>query len=465
MDNDQAAARLDEEWNVIEKVDSQRVVATGRLSPRQRIAALCEPDSFFEIGALTRTQQSMVMESTPADGVITGYAKVAGWQVAIACEDPVVLARTDRQVAANKMTRLVANAVFRNMPFIYLVDGAAGPVPQFAAGEGGLFGGLSRQDPQPDICALQAPFISILMGHCGLESAAMTAHSDMLIAAQPEAESPEPCSDQNQVDVWVGNDLAAIELTKRFLSLIPRSLSGPLRESEGYEGPEAKLPDQLSKPVPRRVVLQGLMDRGSLIEFDPGSDATLSTGIASSSGYPIAFAATGGQEPAVLGISALRRMSRIVRLSRRFRVPLLTMQDCAGYEQQALSGADFLRELSALMGALRSSPAPKLSLVTGRGHVLGNFVLGSRRLGFDYIAAWPFADIDTSDIPGEQLNGAASADGPWLAAGIGIIDDVFAPSETRDRLRRMIEILSLSRSLPSLEASRKNRYVDDVPSV
>jgi acetyl-CoA carboxylase carboxyltransferase component len=70
-------------------------------------------------------------------------------------------------------------------------------------------------------------------------------------------------------------------------------------------------------------------------------------------------------------------------------------------------------------------------------------------------------------VEGDQLDAAADGvgEGPWLAAGMGIIDDVIAPAETRERLVHMLEILAPCRSVAPLRETRDGRLVDDIPKL
>ena len=101
--------------------------------------------------------------------------------------------------------------------------------------------------------------------------------------------------------------------------------------------------------------------------------------------------------------------------------------------------------------------APKLAVVLRRGHVLGDFVLGGRRLGIDYAAAWPLAEIPTTEPVGFAATPApprGARQGPWPAADMAIIEEVLEPAETRRRLVHFLEIALLHRALPPLSPDR-----------
>ena len=72
-----------------EQVDAQH--ARGRLTVRERVDKLLEPDSFWELGILNRSQREQVWEQTAADGRVCGFGKIDGRTVAVIAEDRTVL--------------------------------------------------------------------------------------------------------------------------------------------------------------------------------------------------------------------------------------------------------------------------------------------------------------------------------------------------------------------------------------
>jgi hypothetical protein len=54
---------------------------------------------------------------------------------------------------------------------------------------------------------------------------------------------------------------------------------------------------------------------------------------------------------------------------------------------------------------------------------------------------------------------------PWLAAGLGHIDEVLAPSELRGYLGVMLSLFGHGRELPPPEVQRAGRYIDDISKV
>jgi acetyl-CoA carboxylase carboxyltransferase component len=400
------------------------------MNARTRIEALIDPGSWLETGRLARSQQPSVAESTPADGLICGYARVADREVAVLCEDPEVLARTDGQVARNKRHRMLATSVTRGLAIVYIAD-APDSNATFAPGEGELFGHLGHQYPEPRLDRLRAPIIAVVFGQAEGSSARLVQAADVTVGS----------------DVVFYEDVEAMTTVRRLLELLPRAPRMPLER-----GPVASPVRALHDESQPEELGAGLWDEGSVIAF------TEQTGVARLDGWPVCYAVAHEMVTAA-DLEALRV---VARLSAKHEVPLLMIQDTGGYEGDI--PPDLAQEVYL---SIRRSRGAKLALVVGRGHVLGDFAYGGRACGVDYVCCWPDAEVGCLDVPvyrpGAIPDGVER--GALLAAGLGVVDDVLLPSETRDRLARMVALMAPARAYPSLEEDRGGRLVDDIAKV
>src|SRR4051812_40407548 len=92
----------------------------GKLFARERIALLVDADSFVEDALLANS----VAADLPADGVVTGLARVAGRQVAIMANDSTVKAGSWGKRTVEKILRIQELAQRVQCPLLYLVDSA-----------------------------------------------------------------------------------------------------------------------------------------------------------------------------------------------------------------------------------------------------------------------------------------------------------------------------------------------------
>jgi acetyl-CoA carboxylase carboxyltransferase component len=133
-------------------------------------------------------------------------------------------------------------------------------------------------------------------------------------------------------------------------------------------------------------------------------------------------------------------------------MPLLVIQDIRGYDPATCQSGAFQAAEAYARQQIQRVEGGRICLVVGDGHVLGRYLLGGREIGYDAVFAWPWANIGVTDVSvfdAPHLE-AERVEGPWLAAGLGMIEDVITPAETRVRLIRMLTIMQGGRGRPTV---------------
>ena len=102
--------------------------ACGRLTARERIAALVDDGSWREIGLLALPELRREAPS-PGDAIITGLGRIGGRKVCVVAIDATVLAGTTAPVNMRKQNRVAEWAGKRGMPLIFLSDNDGGRLP------------------------------------------------------------------------------------------------------------------------------------------------------------------------------------------------------------------------------------------------------------------------------------------------------------------------------------------------
>jgi acetyl-CoA carboxylase carboxyltransferase component len=441
--DDPGMARLERERSTALSIESDRPLSPGRLTPRQRLAALLDDGSFLELGALANSQQPGATAPTPGDGVVTGFGAIDGDQVAVMSEDPWLLARTDGQVAKSKRRRLLKLALQQRLPIVLFADGPTLPRPVFPATGGHLIGGIAEQYDDADLHGREAPLIGVVLGPATGQTGELLAESDVLVAS---AEAQPNDGSEIDADVVVANDTEAVLVARALLRLDGSGHGSGPKSTGGLAGVPAS--DDIGAE---------LADPGTWMAFARDRGSGLISGILAVGGIPMAVAVTGAGGQRLLGGDDLGRLRRIVAISGRFSMPLLLVQDCDGYAPGLMDDRSSAAALADLIAGLRALTAPIVSLVTGAGHVLGTFCLGGRQVDPSYILAWPWADIGVTDTPAydAQSLGAYRQRGPWLAAGLGLVDDVITPEETGPWLRWFAALYAERRHLPPIAPDRR----------
>ena len=105
------------------RIDKQH--AAGRLTARERILQLLDPDTFVEIDKFVRhrcTDFGMEENKVYGDGVVTGYGKIDGRLMYVFAQDFTVLGGSLSRTNANKITKIMDLAVKMGAPVIGLND-------------------------------------------------------------------------------------------------------------------------------------------------------------------------------------------------------------------------------------------------------------------------------------------------------------------------------------------------------
>lgn len=386
----------------------------SRLPTHERLARLADSGSLLEIGAKARSQQPSVSEVTPADGLHIAFARIHDQEVLIAAENQEVLKRSDREVARSKLTRALDFALARSLPMILVLDAPEGELARFEPTAGELHGRMADPSISPDPSLRTAPLLVIALGSVRGLASEWRAHADLVITTSEF---------ENTADLIAADDSEALEFARRALAWLH-----PRVEPTADDEQISALP---AGPMPVAEAIERLADPGASLQLAPGD--AVSGRLARIDGWPTLFLGAQG----ALSSRDLKRIRRGVDLSGRIQVPLVLLQDCPGYDASAVADLDASARLSA---SYRRWSNPRVAVVCGTGHVLGSFALGARPLGLDFAIAWPWAHLAVNDPPAydvDSLKRERRPD-PWLAAGLGLVEDVLTPDETAQTLRRLV---------------------------
>lgn len=424
--------------------DGQTLRGGPQLTPRARLHAAADAGSVLEIAPLARGQQPEA-GPTPADGVHAALGRIHGTEVVLVADDPAVLADTDGEVARSKRQRAVHLAARARLPLVLLLDGtvAAPDPPDVFAGQ--LLGRMSDPRERLEIDRLDAPVVAAVFGPLGGRSRELLASADLVVAVAEAAQDlgVDPGHvDPGHVDIVAVDAAGVVEAVRTVFAALSGSGTSTRRlpTATPADGPTA----EDAVPCSVAETFASVVDEVTVAMF-PTTGGVVPA-LARVAGHPVLVIGTGrdGTDgtviPAVLSASCLRRLRRLVGLAHAAGIPLIVLQDCSGYGTDVRDSPDLV---TAVQGALRTAAVPRLCVVTGAGHVLGSFVLGGRELGGDVVLAWPWARLATWDPGGHGVADleAVRHDGPWLAAGFGLVDDVVTPAETRAVLGRWLDVL------------------------
>jgi len=139
----------------------------GRLTARERIALLIDPDTeFFEIGGFAAWGMYEEWGGAPSAGVVTGLARVQGRLCMLIVNDATVKAGAFFPLTAKKVIRAQNIAIENHIPTIYLVDSAGVflPLQEDVFPDTDDFGRVFRNNAV--MSAMGIPQIAAIMGMC-----------------------------------------------------------------------------------------------------------------------------------------------------------------------------------------------------------------------------------------------------------------------------------------------------------
>jgi methylmalonyl-CoA carboxyltransferase large subunit len=471
--------------------------AQGKLTARERIGALADPDSFEELGMFARHRAEhfgMAGREVPADGVVTGAAAVGGRLVHLASQDFTVMGGTAGEVHSLKVAEVMERALKTGSPFVFINDSGGARVQEGVdalSGYGKVFHGnvmLSGAVPQ----------ISVICGPCAGGAAYSPALTDFVIqtrAARMFITGPQVIrqvtgeeitaeqlgsADTHMVHSGVvhfvaEDDQQALDLCRRLLSFLPaNNLSDPPElPTDGNVEPDPELagivPTGSKQPYDVRDVIDRVVDAGDFLEVQAGYATNLVVGFARVLGRSVGVVAN---QPSVLSgvldINASNKASRFIRFCNAFHIPLVTFVDCPGFlpgVEQEYGG--IIRHGAKLLFAYSAATVPKVQVILRKSYGGAHLAMGSKDLGADRVLAWPTAEIAVMGAESAVevvFRKEIGADGtarraelideyrstfcsPYVAAGHRQVDDIIEPAGTRRRLAQALEYLQGKRDL------------------
>jgi len=467
----------------------------GKLTVRERVEKLLDPDSFNELDALAKhrcIQFGMAGKEIPADAVVNGYGTIKGRTVFVGGEDFTTSAGTYGEVHGQKLCKILDMAFTAGAPFIQMID-SGGARLQEGQDSSEWYAQLFRRHT---LYNGVIPQISLLMGHCGGGAAYGPALTDFIIMVKGTAfmymggpafvktmlgydaiaEELGGTSVHGPItgltDIIAENDGHALELARELLDYLPSnnrenppfvsSTDVPHRRNENILD---ILPEASKIPFDMKKVIAEVVDGGHLFEIKAQFARNMITGFARLNGYVIGIVANQSTvKGGIIDVDASDKLARFVRICDSFNIPLIQFQDSPAVmigKDQELKG--IIRHGSKMLYAYTEATVPKITLVVRKSYAGAQLCMCNKPIGADIMFAWPTAEIAlvgpetaASVIFAKEIASAKNPEevrrsrieeytkfyiNPYVAAERGYIDDVIEPEETRIKLIAALEAL------------------------
>ncbi len=484
------------------RIDQQH--AKGKLTARERLALLFDPDSFIEIDTFVShrsTNFDMAKTVAPGDGVVTGYGTVDDRLVFAFAQDFTVLGGSLGEYHAEKIVKVQEMALKMGAPIVGLNDSGGARIQEGVASLSG-FGKIFYNNT---ISSGVIPQISVIMGPCAGGAVYSPAIMDFVYMVDKTSQmfitGPQVIKTVTGEDIsseklggamthntisgvahFIGkDDNETLAMVRDLLSYLPSNNMETAPVYASTDDPNRMIPefneiipDNPNKAYDIYEIIRKMADNEIIYDVMPHYAKNIVTCYIRLDGQTIGVVASQPKFLAgCLDINASDKAARFVRRCDAFNIPLLTIVDVPGF----LPGTDqeyggIIRHGAKLLYAYCEATVPKVTMITRKAYGGAYIGMCNKELGADMVLAWPSAQIAVMGAEGaanivfkKEIEEAADPaakrqekiaeyeekfSNPYRAAELGYVDDVIEPAAARQRAISAFDMLASKReSLPA----------------
>ncbi len=467
----------------------------GKLTARERLDILLDPDTFDEMDALVEHRSSdfgLDRQKIPGDGVVTGSGKIFGRLVFVFSQDFTVFGGSLSEAHAEKICKIMDMALKVGAPVIGLNDSGGARIQEGVVSLGGYADIFLRNTLVSGVI----PQISAVLGPCAggavyspaiTDFTFMVKNTSYMFVTGPNVVKTVTHEDVTFEDLGGAmthasksgvahfaceNEIECLQSVRRLMTFLPSNNLAELPAVECADDPGRReerlnslIPENPNKPYDMKEVIRLIVDDGDFFEVHEHYAANILVGFARLGGRPVGIVAN---QPAVLAgvldIDSSIKAARFVRFCDAFNIPLVVFEDVPGF----LPGTDqewrgIIKHGAKLLYAFAEATVPKITIITRKAYGGAYDVMNSKHIRGDFNFAWPTAQIAVMGPKGaveiifkKEIEKAPDKEealaqkveeyrkkfaNPYIAAARGYLDDVIEPDSTRERLIRSLAIL------------------------
>jgi propionyl-CoA carboxylase beta chain len=469
-----------------QRIDKQH--KAGRLTARERITHLLDPDTFVEIDKFVThkcTNFGMEKNKTLGDGVVTGYGKIDGRLMYVFAQDFTVLGGSLSRTNADKIIKIMDLAMKMGAPVIGLNDSGGARIQEGVESLAGYADIFYRNVRSSGVI----PQISAVLGPCAGGAVYSPAITDFILMVKDTSfmfvTGPDVIKTVTNEDVTMedlggamahnkksgvahftaDDDEQAMMMIRELMSFLPsNNMEDPPQKvcTDDLERTEPKLDEIIpldpNKPYNMFDIILPVIDNKHFLEVQPHFAQNIIVGFARIGGKPVGIVAN---QPSVLAgvldIASSTKAARFVRFCDAFNIPLITFEDVPGFlPGTAQEFGGIIKHGAKLLYAFAEATVPKITIITRKAYGGAYDVMSSKHIGTDVNYAYPTAEIAVMGPDGavniiyrnlsederkekvdEYRTNFAS---PYKAAELGYIDEIIYPHETRKKILQALEM-------------------------
>jgi propionyl-CoA carboxylase beta chain len=470
----------------------------GKLTARERIAALLDEGSFIEMDKFVTHRCAdfgMQDQKILGDGVVTGYGTVEGRTVCVFAQDFTVFGGSLSGAYAAKICKVMDLATKIGAPVVGLNDSGGARIQEGVESLAGYADIFTRNVLSSGV----VPQISAIMGPCAGGAVYSPAMTDFILMVDGTSymfiTGPEVIKTVTHEEVskeqlggakthasrsgvshfTEGDELSCIGRIRELLSFMPsnnaedppaRPNADPVDRAD--PALDTLVPAESNKPYDIKKIILSVVDEGHFVEVQKDYAKNIVCGFAHLGGQSVGIVAN---QPAhlagCLDIDASVKAARFVRFCDCFNIPLVTFVDVPGFlpgTTQEYGG--IIKHGAKLLYAFTEATVPKVTVITRKAYGGAYDVMASKHIRADINFSYPAAEIavmgpegavnivfrselDKIKDEGERAEARARFTqeykdrfaNPYKAASLGYIDEIIRPRETRSAVIRSLRTL------------------------
>jgi acetyl-CoA carboxylase carboxyltransferase component len=409
--------------------------AKRRLTARERIHLLADPETFFELGLYAAHGMYEEWGGAPAAGVITGLARIQTRLVMIIANDATVKAGAFFPMTAKKVIRAQNIAIENRIPTIYLVDSAGVflPLQEDVFPDTDDFGRVFRNNAV--MSALGISQIAAIMGMCVAgggylpvmcDHVLMTDGSGLFLAgpalvqaaigqkvsAEDLGGSIMHSSISGTLDFREPTDEACIA---RIRSIVdkwgyrrqsPWDRRKPVEPTMAAEEIYGIYDSSPARPYDMKEILARVLDGSRFDEYKAEYGKTLICGYGRIGGFAVGIVANQKMHAqqtdhegrkrtefgGVIYTESAEKAARFIMDCNQSLIPLVFFHDVNGF----MVGRDaewsgIIKAGAKMVNAVSNSVVPKITVIVGGSFGAGHYAMCGKAFDPRFVFAWPTA--------------------------------------------------------------------------
>ena len=405
--------------------------AKGRLTIRERIDTLLDPNSFREHGQATASpvydDHDEIIEYAPANYIV-GFGKIDQRRIVVGGEDFTLKGGSPNAAGLRKSVYAEHLAVQYKVPLIRMLEGGGGSV-KGSAKKGGTVGEPVFTEPRFKIIADAMSEVPVVAGAMGAVAgvpagrwgaspfSVMTKHTAQVLIGGPalveralgvsltkdELGGAQVHASSGVIDNLAEDEHDAFAQIKKFLSFLPSSVHERTPRYECHDSVE-RMEQDLLTAVPRdsnagfdmRAIVEMIVDQESFFEMGKDFGPSQICGLAQLNGQPVGILANDCMVYAgAMTAEAAQKYRRFVEMCDTFHVPIVNFVDQPGFMIGPESEAQgTIRYGMAAVCAASQSTIPWAVIQVHKGFGVAT---AAHYAPGNYVLAWP--SVESGALP------------------------------------------------------------------